>query len=312
VTHGSNDVDTSTLSESSDSGIRDIALSLLARAEDAAKALHESADSLSDDSATGDDALHDFRVALRRLRSWLRAFKPSLRPGLRRKHERRLRSIVRSTNAARDAAVQSTWLSTNDSDDEASRRAGYDVMRSRLGKQREKGVRRVLDAVDDFDRLAPKLERKLGGNGEMFGTILAEAILEAADQLEKSLSKIRGWDDVRREHRARIVAKRLRYLIEPVSKLAAGGDAIVESLKSLQDLFGDLHDVQVFSSGLERASRKSTDETEPGLTNLSERAQTRGKSLYEEIERNWLNGSADPFFQRVREFADQLSAAAKR
>ncbi len=203
-------------------------------------------------------------------------------------------------------------MSTNDSDDEASRRAGYDVMRSRLGKQREKGVRRVLDAVDDFDRLAPKLERKLGGNGEMFGTILAEAILEAADQLEESLSKIRGWDDVRREHRARIVAKRLRYLIEPVSKLAAGGDAIVESLKSLQDLFGDLHDVQVFSSGLERASRKSTDETEPGLTNLSERAQTRGKSLYEEIERNWLNGSADPFFQRVREFADQLSAAAKR
>lgn len=304
---GSEALNTTILRESSDSGFRFVALSLLSNAEDAAKAFHESEDSFRDGSAAADDALHDFRVGLRRLRSWLRAFDPSVRPAVRRKHQRRLRSIVRSTNAARDAAVQSTWLSTHDLDAEPSRRAGYEVMKWRLGRQREKALRRVVDAVDDFDRLAPKLKRRLGGNDEGFGSVLREAILNAATSLENSLDRIRGWDDVRREHRARIAAKRLRYLIEPVSKFAEGGDAIVDSLKSLQDLFGDLHDIQVFSSELERASRKSTPETEPGLNHLSERAHTRGETLYEEIERGWLNGSADEFFKRVQAFADELS-----
>ncbi|HZK77339.1 MAG TPA: CHAD domain-containing protein, partial [Gemmatimonadaceae bacterium] len=95
----------SALQESADRGIRTVALTLLATAEDAGKALHASADSVRDGAAADDDLLHDFRVALRRLRSWLRAFDSSLGDTVRRKHERRLRSIVRSTNAARDATV---------------------------------------------------------------------------------------------------------------------------------------------------------------------------------------------------------------
>ena len=312
MTHGPDALDTSTLRESSDTGIRLIALSLLAKAEEAADAFHGTADSFQEGAAAGDDALHDFRVALRRLRSWLRAFAPTLRPSVRRKHQRRLRSIVRSTNAARDAAVQSTWLSTHDSETEASRRAGYEVMKARLGKQRGKALRRVLDAVGDFERLAPKLKHRLDGHAEFFGTIVSEAILDAADALEKSLSRIRGWDDARREHRARIAAKRLRYLIEPVAKLAQGGDAIIESLKTLQDLLGDLHDVQVFSSELARASRKSTEETQPGLADLSDRTEARGKALYQDIERDWLNGASAPFFERVRMFANELSSLAQR
>ena len=312
MTQGTDALDTSTLRESSDSGIRIVALSLLSKAEEAAEAFHASADSFHEGSAAGDDALHDFRVALRRLRSWLRAFAPSLRRSLRRKHQRRLRSIVRSTNAARDAAVQSTWLSTHDSEAETSKLAGYEVMKARLGRQRGKSLRRVVDAVDEFERLAPTLKRRLDGDDELFGAIVAEAILDAADALERSLSRIRSWDDVLREHSARIAAKRLRYLIEPVAKLVEGGDAIVESLKTLQDLFGDLHDVQVFSSELARASRKSTEETKPGLTDLSERTEARGKALYEDIERHWLNGASAPFFERVREFAKELANAASR
>jgi CHAD domain-containing protein len=214
--------------------------------------------------------------------------------------------MVRTTNAARDAAVHSAWLGTNEQEVETSRHAGYEVMRQRLSKQRKKAWDRVLGAVDKFDRLAPELRSRLDRDAQPFGTLLAAAIISAADALEISLSRIRGWDDVRREHRARIAAKRLRYLIEPVARLSESGDAIVESLKSLQDLFGELHDVQVFSSELVRASRKITDETQPGISDLSERTQVRGKALYNEIERDWLNGAATPFFDRVRAFAAQM------
>jgi CHAD domain-containing protein len=314
MAHSAEVLDKTTLGKSADLGIRLVALSLVTAAEDAAKAFHASTESFREGSAAGDDSLHDFRVALRRLRSWLRAFDPSFRGSIRRKDKRRLRSIVRTTNAARDASVQSTWLGTHETEIEASRRAGYEVMRSRLNKQREKGVDQVLGAVDKFDRLAPKLQLKnrLEKQAELFGTLLAEAIVEAASALDKSLLRIRDWDNVRREHRARIAAKRLRYLIEPVAKLAEGGEAIVDSLKSLQDLFGDLHDVQVFSSEIARAAKKSTDETEPGLTDLSERSAARGKALYQEIERGWLNGAAEPFFERVRVFAEDIANAAKQ
>lgn len=312
MAHSPDVLDRNTLGESADRGIRLVELMLLAAAEDSSKAFHASADSFREGSASADDSLHDFRVALRRLRSWLRAFEPSFRGTVRRRHQRRLRSIVRSTNASRDAAVQAKWLGTGDEEFETSRRAGYALMRTRLGKQRAKGVKRALRAVERFDRLAPRLRVRIEKSAEMFGTLLDDAITDTARALEKSLLRIRDWDDVKREHRARIVAKRLRYLIEPVAKLAVGGDAIVESLKSLQDMLGDLHDVQVFSSEVVQAFRKSTDETKPGLTNLSERGQARGKALYEQIERDWLNGAAEPFLERVRAFAGELSAVAKQ
>src|ERR1700752_1484631 len=73
---------------------RDVALRLLERAE-------EERGRLSD----GDDpeALHDFRVAVRRLRSWLKAFKQPLRGSVSGKHRGRLRRVAHATNAGRDA-----------------------------------------------------------------------------------------------------------------------------------------------------------------------------------------------------------------
>jgi len=78
-----------------------IALSLL----DAATAARER---LPD---TGDaEALHDFRVAMRRLRSTLRAYQPQLEAVVPAKLRRRLRDLARATGEARDVEVQISWL----------------------------------------------------------------------------------------------------------------------------------------------------------------------------------------------------------
>jgi CHAD domain-containing protein len=55
--------------------------------------------------------LHAFRVAIRRLRSLLRAYRRRLGRAAGKKPRRRLRELSRVTNAARDAHVQLTWLS---------------------------------------------------------------------------------------------------------------------------------------------------------------------------------------------------------
>lgn len=58
------------------------------------------------------ETLHDFRVALRRLRSWLRAFGPALEGSVPDACARRLGRMARESNAGRDAEVFLGWLAT--------------------------------------------------------------------------------------------------------------------------------------------------------------------------------------------------------
>src|SRR5579863_8808258 len=58
------------------------------------------------------EALHDFRVALRRLRSWLRAFEDELGAALGGHLRRRLSSLADATGESRDHQVHVQWLET--------------------------------------------------------------------------------------------------------------------------------------------------------------------------------------------------------
>ena len=100
----------SLLRERADRSMRLVALSLLADAQKASDGLIRVSRELRDGHAGGDDALHDFRVAVRRLRSWIRAFEPSLRDAVSRKQRRRLSEIADATGATRDATVHLAWL----------------------------------------------------------------------------------------------------------------------------------------------------------------------------------------------------------
>src|SRR5438128_2483508 len=129
-----------------------IALSLL----DAATAARER---LPD---TGDaEALHDFRVAMRRLRSTLRAYQPQLE-AVPAKLRRRLRDLARATGEARDVEVQISWLERQRNELPAARRAGVPWLLSRLTQRRERAYQ------DIPERIAPKcdrLARRRGGGG---------------------------------------------------------------------------------------------------------------------------------------------------
>jgi hypothetical protein len=51
------------------------------------------------------EALHDFRVAIRRLRSCIRAYRTELQGSVSKQMQRRLRKLTLATNAGRDAEV---------------------------------------------------------------------------------------------------------------------------------------------------------------------------------------------------------------
>src|SRR5678815_877357 len=83
------------------------------------------------------DALHQLRVALRRLRSWIRAYRPELEDTTRRRTLRRLRKLVRTTNGARDAEVWATWIDAQ-TESAAKARAGHRYIAAQLTKQHDR------------------------------------------------------------------------------------------------------------------------------------------------------------------------------
>src|SRR4029453_2542274 len=102
---------------------REIALRLLAQAEKERRRLDDEADA---------EALHDFRVAVRRLRSWLRTFKEPLRGSVSGKHRDVLRAVAHATNGGRDAEVHIEWLRERPEFFRRRRREGTEWLIERL------------------------------------------------------------------------------------------------------------------------------------------------------------------------------------
>ena len=304
------------LREPAERGVRMVALTLFGNAHKACTELLHS----SDDDAERDEALHDFRVGVRRFRSWIRAFKPWLKDGVSRKYQKRIAAIADATGAARDAAVHLEWLQGERRGMGKRQRVGEEWLRERLEQRRKEGMEAALAAATDLDAIIPKLKRRLNvyrseviedARPPRFGVIVAKRVIEEAESLREHLAAIEAASNVEEAHRARIAAKRLRYVLEPVSELAPEADAIIETLKALQDSLGDLHDVHVFSQVVAAANEDANaSEVSPGLLRLARRLEERGTNAYAGIERDWLHGASAAFLDEVRAVAAEIERRA--
>ncbi|HEX6052893.1 MAG TPA: CHAD domain-containing protein [Gemmatimonadaceae bacterium] len=275
------------LRESSRRVVRLVALAHLA---DAASA--------RDRLAVGQDteALHDFRVALRRFRSWERAFREYTRDELSKKQRRKLRDLARDTGASRDLEVHLAWLAEQRGSLTRRQRPGLTWLLATLDREKADADATLERDVDRrFTRIKTRLERALsayretialrsGGMPlpvESFAMALAPRVLEQARALGEHIAHVHSPTDEAEAHEARIAAKRLRYLLEPVAKLVPGAGLVVERLKSLQDTLGDLHDAQVFGAEVERLAATREREAGTGGTpdNGAASATSRGPAL---------------------------------
>ena len=197
--------------------------------------------------ADDSEAVHDFRVALRRLRSWLQAFRPFL--GDTRRSERAMRRLSRVAGVARDLQVQRGTLCEMGN---GGTTAALDARRIELQISRDaaQARRRVTRAIiDGLPQAAAGLAAGLHA-GEVItdptmSVAMARLLAERQEQVETSLSRLKRTGQVNAAHRARIAVKRLRYLLESFgrsSRLAAGA---VRRLTGVQDELGKLHDTQL-------------------------------------------------------------------
>src|SRR5262245_39430662 len=107
------------------------------------------------------EALHDFRVAIRRLRVTIRSYL-ELRDNVPKKVRRRLRKLAWATNRARDAEVQIAWFNDHAPNLTAEQRGSVTRVRARLRTHRRTELARIRERLDgSFAKLEHKLRRRL-------------------------------------------------------------------------------------------------------------------------------------------------------
>jgi CHAD domain-containing protein/CYTH domain-containing protein len=264
------------------------------------------------------EALHDFRVAIRRLRSTVRAYAPHLEDGVGRKDRRRLRKLAHATGGARDGEVMIAWMEARRGDLSVEQAPGLDWLVARLRKRQEKldaGLREEVarDFTRECERLADRLEwypARVSASdpreGPRMGGAVADLVAEHAEALRSALASVQSVEDQERAHEGRIEAKRLRYLLEPFADDNDEARAIVKQLKKLQDVLGEMHDAHVARLLLQEARAAADADAAPGLEALSAAAVRETERLYGDAEGGWLGGRADGFFGEVGELAARL------
>jgi CHAD domain-containing protein/CYTH domain-containing protein len=299
---------------------------------------------LADENA---DALHDFRVALRRLRSWLRAFRTELDRAVSRKVSRRLRVIARESNESRDAEVQLAWLREQTDRIPADARPGLDWFAEHLATRKQKADERFRKRLaKDFDRARAALDEALSSAADQtedadaeaadqtLSAAVASVIRTQTDQLRLRLGAVRGLRDGAEAHRARVAGKRLRYVLEPVADSIPGATVAVARLKALQDALGELHDAHVLieavadaiataaaeraqllvaavrtvGSGTERLAERGRPDMERGLLALAEHLHERAARAFDDARATWLGARGEVLLADVAALARSLDA----
>jgi CHAD domain-containing protein len=286
-------------------GARLLARDLLARARAASRRV-----GAPDDA----EALHDFRVALRRLRSWVRAYRAHLGKSVPKRSRRALKDLAAATNAGRDAEVQLAWVQGVSQGWGAERLPGVAWLTGRLEERRDQAYRRALRRVASRfqgmeQALRSRLRGRAGNETERFGHVTASLLQAHAAALRDRLTEITGAADEPAIHAARIAAKRLRYLLEPLRRYREEAEPLTDRLRELQDLLGELHDLHLL--GAEVATSAAPDAARGGLAALMEEAGERESALFTRLRADWLDSGASDYVAQVDLLSRSLLVAAR-
>jgi CHAD domain-containing protein len=211
------------------------------------------------------DAIHDLRVASRRLQQILDLLYPAPRPAEIRKLRRKIQRCRRTLGEVRNCDVQLQRVERTLGSKRTARRESWEAVRHYLRQRRsenfQKAVRKLgkvnlaVFYVQLKEHLAPN--HTAGGSGrrsepagelgaEQFYERVAEALERVWHGIETQIAQSHRDSSAPVIHSVRIAAKRVRYLIEVIREFnVAGAAKTLVRLRALQQLLGDWHDLEV-------------------------------------------------------------------
>lgn len=301
------------------------------------------------DNPDDPEALHDFRVALRRLHSCMQTYQDVLSDTVSKKSQKQLRRFARATNEARDTEVRIEWLRPQENHLPARQRIGWLWLLERLEARKAKAYDEIrARVIKDFLRLEPKLRKQLRrytvaydldgqAHETPFAEIIGKHIKQHGKEMERALWRAASSADVQTLHNTRIQVKRLRYLLESMQEEIKDGKQIIKQLKELQDLLGDLHDAHLHAQEIALAVETAAagrarrlleielgNETDPahlraeqrrnehaGLATLALLAKARTETLFTEITAHYLDDGAQALVRRIARLGQGLLEKAR-
>ena len=209
------------------------------------------------------DAVHDARVATRRIRELL-ALVPAV-PGRDRQDDiaRLFKKAGRALGRVRDLDVQLTLIRTLE-DHTPQAAPALVLLRQEYEGERLAKIRKLIKTLERLDVSAllesaaenhpAGLRRRLIANG--WRRQLSHLVVERARTAVDAIAHATGVYFPRRTHSARIAIKQLRYAAEIAE--ATGQTALRAGIKALrkgQELLGELHDRQSLADALDSYAR---------------------------------------------------------
>ena len=205
------------------------------------------------------DAVHQMRVAVRRLRNVLASYRPVVVREQTDSVRDELRWLAAVLGEPRDAEVMRERLETMLAEEppEVVRGAGYERMDEEMGEDYALARARMLEALES-DRYFALLDRlgELSTDppwrakaAEPVDTVLRKRVRHDYQRLVQRVELADGADDDQREHllhEARKAAKRVRYAAEALTGVyGTPAKRFVKGIKRVQSRLGEHHDAFV-------------------------------------------------------------------
>jgi CHAD domain-containing protein len=227
-------------------------------------------------SSADADAVHDLRVAIRRCRS-VAAVMEEVDPDPAWPAMRKVaRKLFRGLGALRDAHVMAEWVKKLAPETDPVRTHLQSSIETSEPHLRENALR----VAAKFDQKSWKhLERTLGHRSRLvpIGSLAAECLaLERFESARELHAKALRTEKPKPWHALRIGLKRFRYIVE--SLLPEQYTAWSDNLKRLQDILGEIHDLDVLAEVVKKSDFLETEDS------LKLWQDTIGRERHERIE----------------------------
>lgn len=192
------------------------------------------------------DAVHDLRVAIRRCRA-LAAVMEEVDPHPAwKKMRKQARKLFHELGALRDTQVMKEWVEKLGPEGDALRAQ----MLAALQVNEQSAYADALEAANGFDEEAWKgLEKTLRARARLVpqGGLAAECLaLERYEDAKELHARAMRTEKSKPWHELRIGVKRFRYTVEGL--LPAHHEAWIGNMKRMQDLLGEVHDLDVLAA----------------------------------------------------------------
>jgi len=209
------------------------------------------------------EALHQLRVAARRIEAVLGVFRRQLTPALLRARAA-TKGVLRTLGTARDFDVQLEQLAERCADLSGEERAAAEPLRQRLEQERARARSQLLRAFDAeptrhwLQTLEQAANEGLTGPPAAALAVLPRRVRRRFRKLKRAVRAINGRSEMEDLHTVRRRAKQFRYALECAAPLSGKqAETMLKALRTLQDELGAHQDAEMMARRLTRLAADS-------------------------------------------------------